>query len=1103
MSSALEKRQQIIRWHQQMKAAYERHDKKAAVLWAKKILQAEPRNRPVMEQIAMLFIDENMQAEARACVEILGRYFPETGTQLFLRSRAAELEGQYDACCKLAEAALQKNDMEPWRTSMTHNILGHVYRKLGEIKKSAQHYYSSSIMRGSSAVGDDSLAIQDYSNYLFTLHNIDLPREEMFAAIKKYNDFFVNIPQYQHKREARHKKLRIGYISPDLRFHVVAFFSYALLKSYDKIAFEVYAYAACAEDNASREFADSVDVWRNIQFLSPQQAAAQIYQDEIDILVDLSGHTAGNCLPVLAYKPAPVQISGIGWFNSTGLKTVDYFLADYYTDPVGMNDEFFTEKLLRLPHSHFCYMWHDAPLPPSPAPYRQNGFVTFGSFNNFSKVTDEMLALWSQILARVPHSRLFLKAGIFNTEDGTRRALARLEKAGIDRSRVLIGRLEKDYLKEYGKLDIALDTFPYPGGGTTCDALYMGVPVITLVGRRHNARFGYSLLMNMNLAELCAENEQEYIEKAVALAGQPERITEYHQTLRRRMRESPVMDDGMYMAELECLYQAVWQNWLAGRDNVVPAIDRKRQSELAGQMAEAYIYKKEIRYQKRAAYWLARAEGGNPQEIMERYGLLSEAREAILDYYGAWQAADAAVKSVPEDSKGDSAVLESIYAHHAKLSLQAGKAAEAFDSYAKAWQAAPAGKNKLAMYSSLLLAAHYLPFSSADMMVLHREYGKMFADVKPFLPRRAEGKKKLHIAYLSADFRQHVMFSIYFGMLACHDRKAFTITCYSLNPEKDAFTEMVKKYAERFVNLAGMDYAAAAQRIYADAVDILIDLGGHSTDSGLPILAWRPARVQISGLGYLNMTGLPAVGYFITDEWTDPAGVHDEYFTEQFLYLPSQFCYTGRNDVKESAGAPCRKNGRVLFGVFNHYAKITDEMLQCWKLILEKVPDSELLLKSQELVSDSLVDAAYARMKQIGFDMDRVHFEPAALDYMERYLNVDIALDTYPYTGGGTTFDALYMGVPVITQYGERRNTRFGLSILQNIGLGELASASSEAYVAKAVSLAADKDLLDALHKQLRGMLQKSIAGNPAAYTKAWERQLWTVWQKAVQNDGN
>ncbi len=1113
---------------QEMDRYYEANNHEQALAVAAQLLQKRPLNRSVMERVTALFIDYDRTEEATAAIAFLQVHFPETGYQLFLRCRVEQLQMHWEKAVDCAERALARRDTNKWQTVMLHNILGHVYRRLGMIQQAVEHYRISGTTRNSSVAGDDSLAIQDYSNYLFTLHNMVCSREFLLEESRKYNDFFTGISQYVHQRKPRHKKLRIGYVSPDLRFHVVAFFSYAFFKCYDKNRFEVYCYAKCQEDAASQEFAASVDHWTNICYDTAQQAAAQIYQDEIDILVDLSGHTANNCLPILAYKPAPIQISGIGWFDTTGLATVDYFLVDSYTDPEGLNDAFFTEKLLRLPHSHFCYMWHDKPLPVSPAPYRANGYITFGSFNNFSKVTDEILQVWAKILRAVPRSRLFLKAGIFNTEYGIKVALRRMEQAGIPMDAVDEEYAESAYLSKYGRIDIALDTFPYPGGGTTCDALYMGVPVITLVGQRHNARFGYSLLMNMGLEECCAFSEDEYVRKAVELAGNPSRLTELHQTLRRRMRQSPVMDDALYMGEVETAYERIWQDWLyEGRPDQQQAVWHQDHEQLVASLKQqnwkkaiicgghlsawpgvpATVYsamgmaygglpEPTLTDRKRAVWWLQQAVHFDKGNSAELWLMLSKLNSKLLNHLGAYTAVQEAMQALDQAVQVTPTFRQSIYCQMATASLTMGSSAEAFEDYRLAWENASSLEDRCAMFSSMLLTAHYLPFSQADLFDLHQVYQTLFAGIRPLSGRERQPHDRLRIGYISPDFRQHVMFAFYYGLLVCRNTEQFEVYCYNMSAVEDAFTEQVRAQADHYSNVSGMTYPAIAERIQLDEIDILVDLAGHSAGSGLPVLAWRPAPVQLSGLGYLDTTGLAAVDYFLTDAVVDPPGEHEGFFTEELLYLPSQFGYTGRSDVPEPVGTPAGTDGNILFGVFNHYRKITDEMLQDWHQILQQVPGSRLLLKSEELASDSLVDAAYERLKTIGFDMDRVSFEPADENYMERYMAVDIALDTYPYPGGGMTFDALYMGVPVINRYGQRRNTRFGLSILTAVGLSELAADTNEGYIERAVALSQDRALLDGLHRNLRTMLRQFPAGNLRLYTRAMEQNYQEIWNK-------
>lgn len=1109
---------------QRMDLCYDRGELEQAMEIAQRLLERKPKNRSAMERVASLFIDEKRLEQAKEAVEFLAKAFPLNGYLLFLQCRVAYMELDYEGALALAMQALARGDTASWQTALLHNITARMYREVGEPQKASQHYLAAIDCENNPGM------LSDYSNYLMNLHYWNLSREELFTASKGYERFFAKVGPYVYERMREHEKLRIGYISPDLRFHVVLFFSYALFKNYDRNRFEVYAYANCKEDSASEEIAASIDGWRNIRLLEPAQTAKLIYEDEIDILVELAGHTADNCLPVLAYRPAPVQICGIGYFNTTGLPTVDYFLADFYTDPPGLNDEYFTERLLRLPHSHFCYMWHDDPLPCPPAPFRENGFVTFGSLNNFAKVTDDMLRVWARILERVPKARLFLKAHIFNIALGWKKTMERMEQAGIPLERVTVEGASIRYLDAYGKIDIALDTYPYPGGGTTCDALYMGVPVITLVGRRHNARFGYSLLMNLGLSECCAESEADYVEKAVALAKDPERLKELHQTLRRRMLQSPVMDAGLYMTDLESGYLRIWREYekQLGVPEKINALDGMKaayreekweevlqasrylqggaaeDAEVCAMLGEAYCHLSERRYWERAAVWLKRATEKNPKASPWLWGYLGDMRNQLWDAIGAYEAYAEATARCAKEAAPDQAFVRSVLGNFAKTALQMHRIPEAVEGYRIAAQLPGTMEERAGSFSSFLLAMHHTELSSREIYEEHLRYGEIFQGIRPFshAPER-HCHKRIRVGYVSPDFRGHVMFSIYYGFLACYDKSAFEVTCYQKNKETDAFTKQLQGMVDWWQDVSEMSCASLAKKIYGDEIDILVDLAGHTANSGLPAFAWKPAPVQVSGLGYLNTTGLDTMDYLISDTAIDPPGMHDAFLSEKPLYLPSQFCYTGRNDLPASEGAPCRKLGYVTFGVFNQYRKFTGSMFRVWQQILEQLPDARLLMKGKAMGSNSLMDEAYREMRAMGFDMDRVCFEPASLEYMERYLEVDIALDTYPYPGGGTTLDALYMGVPVISLYGERRNTRFGLSILRAVGLEELAAATIEEYIGRAVALARDRELLDILHRNLRQMVTQSDGLAPRAYTRYLEKKYLDIWQEWQEKQRN
>ena len=449
----------------------------------------------------------------------------------------------------LQEKCLKESDF----VGRNYLSLGQSYLYVGDINKAKAAYLAAS-----SFLLERREKCEAYSSYLLCLHyDSTVADEQLFAEHCKYKNLLSGKKPLCVSANSPKKKIRVAYISPDFRRHVMCFFYQAFLRNYDKESFEVYCYCLNQEDEITLQFKHLVNQWRNLKGLASDEAAQIIYQDEIDILIDLAGHSANNALSILQYKPALVQISGLGYFDTTGLNEVDYFLTDRFVDPVGQHDAYFTEKLFRLSHSHFCYKpWDDNP-PVKLAPCLNNGHITFGCFNKYAKITDEAMQIWGVILNSVQGAKLILKSMVYINQDICDEASKRLERHGIARDRIEFRVANDHYMEEFNDVDIMLDTFPYPGGGITCDALYMGVPVITMEGKRHGARFGYSILCNAGLAELTAKTKEAYIEKAIGLAKDTELIDILHRNLRNMMIASPLMDADLYMQEIEAFYKKV------------------------------------------------------------------------------------------------------------------------------------------------------------------------------------------------------------------------------------------------------------------------------------------------------------------------------------------------------------------------------------------------------------------------------------------------------------------------------------------------------------------------------------------------------------------
>lgn len=367
------------------------------------------------------------------------------------------------------------------------------------------------------------------------------------------------------------RKLRVGFVSGDLRRHSVSYFVEGPLTHLSRNDFELFAYYTHPRtDYRSEQLTPLFAKWRNIYSFEKDSIVQLIRRDRIDILIDLSGHTGYNRLDVFASRAAPVQLSWIGYPNTTGLQTMDYRITDEICDPIGVSENFHSESLYRLPSSFLCYTPPVEAPPVTSLPMHTDGQVTFGSFNSRMKISDASLQLWARILKLVPAARLVLKsiAGI-NDSEGRERLLEQATRAGIDAGRVTIlpsAPTLEEHLSTYSQIDVCLDTIPYNGTTTTCEALWMGVPVVTLVGDRHAARVGASLLTNVGLSELVARSADDYVRIAVGVATDRDRLTQLRNSLRGRMQNSPLLDARSCAEHLSEAMRQMWSRYCEEAD---------------------------------------------------------------------------------------------------------------------------------------------------------------------------------------------------------------------------------------------------------------------------------------------------------------------------------------------------------------------------------------------------------------------------------------------------------------------------------------------------------------------------------------------------------
>ena len=364
------------------------------------------------------------------------------------------------------------------------------------------------------------------------------------------------------------RKLRIGYLSPDFKEqHPVGILLKPILTHHDRDRFE---HVCCASietrDESSRLFEHLSQTWHDVFGWNDERLASQIRADGIDILIDLAGHTSGSRIRVLRNRPAPIQACFIGYPHSTGLDAVDYLIADSIVCPPEL-DHLCSETVLRLDHCVFCFVPNeDRPAVDVEAASRREA-VTFGSFNNVPKLTPTTVAIWSEILTRLPDARLKLKAGPFADADTRERFWRSFEDQGVVRDRITLARPTPlaEMMREYGDIDIGLDPIPYNGGITTCQALSMGVPVVTLKGGSFCRRMGASILTRIGLDALIAETREAYVEAAVALAQDHDRRLALRASLRERLTAAPMCDPEAYTRNLERMYRHAWRRWCRKR----------------------------------------------------------------------------------------------------------------------------------------------------------------------------------------------------------------------------------------------------------------------------------------------------------------------------------------------------------------------------------------------------------------------------------------------------------------------------------------------------------------------------------------------------------
>jgi FkbM family methyltransferase len=509
-------------------------------------------------ELARMAADRNNAEDAighlRAAVAInpgVSIWWDQLGIALHAQQKLAEARACFESAVDVAP-----------ESAGSWNNLGNILGESGEAAKALECLRQAVLLSPEFAV--------PYSGFLLNLNYQSLTGAEQVSRAHlafdvRYGAKLPKLPPRLSNLSDAGKRLRVGYVSPDFRRHSVAFFLEPLLRAHDPAQVEIFCYSdVMAPDEVTQRLQDHADVWRDIKGRGDLEVADIVRADEIDILVDLAGHMAGSRLLVFARQPAPVQVAYLGYPNTTGLNNMQYRITDEIADPPGEADRYFSERLVRLPRTFLCYQPpEDAPEPAS----ERAESITFGSFNNLAKVTPEVVGLWARVLVAVPGSRLLLKASALSSDAVRERLRGEFESKGVSRDRLELLPWKagtQSHLGTYRHIDIALDTFPYNGTTTTCEALWMGVPVVTLAGKVHASRVGHSLLSACGLDELVATTSEQYVEIALGLAQDRPRLERLRRELRQRVKNSPLLDERGMGRAVEAAFREMWQGWCRG-----------------------------------------------------------------------------------------------------------------------------------------------------------------------------------------------------------------------------------------------------------------------------------------------------------------------------------------------------------------------------------------------------------------------------------------------------------------------------------------------------------------------------------------------------------
>lgn len=552
-----------------------------------KAIALRPGAADIHDNFGLVFQGIGDFERAAACHRKAVSIDPGSANSHLLLGRALQKSGDIDQAAKCYRRTIEINP----GSAIAYNNLSTVLTGLGRYDESrillenalalGGETQSSGALRAQSEgvetvgfqkgrVSADDFALPHSAYLLMLQYMTGQTAESLYRKHRAWNErhgaaFKASWPNHRNSPDPD-RPLRVGFVSPDLGRHPIGYFTLGVFENLPKDRIETVVYSDRIPDDLTARFKACAKLWRDTRTLSDQLLAETILADGIDILIDLTGHTGENRLMAVARKPAPLQVSWAGYVSTTGLDAIDYLLSDSHSTLVE-EEPFYSEKILRMPDSWLCYAPPDYAPDVGPLPARANGHVTFCSFNNPSKNNADVLSLWAKILNAVPDARLVLKYGGYGVDSVAESVRRDFAAAGGDVERLVLegASPHRELLERYNGVDIALDPFPYSGGLTTCEALWMGVPVITLPGATFASRHSQSFLSTVGLADLVADDRDEYVRLALDLAGDIDRLSALRAGLRDRVSASPLCDAASFARHFADLMRDIWRKWCAER----------------------------------------------------------------------------------------------------------------------------------------------------------------------------------------------------------------------------------------------------------------------------------------------------------------------------------------------------------------------------------------------------------------------------------------------------------------------------------------------------------------------------------------------------------